>query len=216
MTIRRGEQWGEVVDRPADLIVAASDKELARHVAERVERPLGVSSGDLFRTVGAPARRAQAVRLPIDVLRVDADGQTHLAVAHVVARRSWWRHEIVAAVNVDHVGDWNVAPRAHPNDGRFDVVEVDRAMTIRQRLQARCSPEAGHARSAPEDHHSNGHRIDLGLRSAARVVARWKTCRVGAPVEYHHRARRLRDSRLSAGRGDGPSVTGDCLLRCLP
>lgn len=143
MTIRRGEQWGEVVDRPADLIVAASDRQLARYVAQRVELPLGVSSGDLFRTVGATSGRVEVVRLPIDVLRVDADGQTHFAVAHVIARRSWWRHEIVAAVNVDHVGEWNVAPRAHPNDGRFDVVEVDRAMTVRQRLQARARLKQG-------------------------------------------------------------------------
>lgn len=137
MTIRKGEQWGSNVPRPEQLRLAASDQALAEMVAAGVDVPLGVSGGDLFRTVGAPGRRESVVRLPIDVLRVVADGTTSVAVAHVVARRSWWRGGIVAIMNVDHLGEWNLAPRAHPNDGRFDVVEVDRAMTVRERVQAR-------------------------------------------------------------------------------
>jgi hypothetical protein len=137
MTIRKGEPWGRTVDRPTELTVAASDRQLASLVADRAGQPLGVSNGDVFRTVGAPGERPEMVRLPMDLLRVEADGRRFSVVAHVVARRSWWHGGIVAVMNVDHVGVWNVAPRAHPNDGRFDVLEVDRAMTIRQRLQAR-------------------------------------------------------------------------------
>ena len=137
MTIRKGEQWGSSVPRPEQLTLAASDQALAEMIATGVEVPVGVSGGDLFRTVGAPGPRDSVVRLPIDVLRVVADGTTHVAVAHVVARRSWWRGGIVAIMNVDHLGEWNLAPRAHPNDGRFDVVEVEREMTVRERLQAR-------------------------------------------------------------------------------
>ena len=33
-------------------------------------------------------------------------------------------------MNVDRLGRWDVAPRAHPNDGRADVVEVDAAMGV--------------------------------------------------------------------------------------
>lgn len=73
----------------------------------------------------------------VDVLRVTADGRHLDAVAHVVARRGWWRGQIVMVMNVDHLGDWNVAPRGHPNDGKVDVVEVDPAMTLRERWQAR-------------------------------------------------------------------------------
>lgn len=137
MTIRTGEPWGDSVERPPDLVVASSDRQLAGFVEERADRPLSVSGGDLFRTLGAPGERPEMVRLPIDLLRVQADDREYCAVAHVIARRSWWRGGIVAVVNVDHVGEWNVAPRAHPNDGRFDVVEVDRSMTVRERLQAR-------------------------------------------------------------------------------
>jgi diacylglycerol kinase family enzyme len=78
--------------------------------------------------------------LPIDVIDVTADGRRLTAVAHVVARRrgraGWWRGPIIAVMNVDHRGPWDVAPRAHPNDGWLDVVEVDEAMPWRSRWQA--------------------------------------------------------------------------------
>ena len=137
MTIRRGEPWGSAVTRPQQLTLAESDRELAGLVAAGGSPSLGVSGGDLFATVGAPAGRDPVQRLPVDLLRVEADGVSYCAVAHVVARRSWWRGRIVAVLNVDHIGRWNVAPRAHPNDGRFDVVEIDVEMRLRQRLQAR-------------------------------------------------------------------------------
>jgi len=58
----------------------------------------------------------------------------------VLARRrgrlGWWRGPIVAVMNVDHLGGWDVAPRAHPNDGWLDVVEVSAAMSRRARWQA--------------------------------------------------------------------------------
>ena len=40
-------------------------------------------------------------------------------------------------MNTDHRGPWDVAPRAHPNDGRADVVEVDPSMGVRARWEAR-------------------------------------------------------------------------------
>ena len=136
MTIRKGEEWGSSVERPKHLAVARSDRELAALVADNPNQAVGVSGGDLFLSVGAPRERDPLFRLAMDLLQIEADGVQHFAVAHVVARRSWWRGRIVEAMNVDHLGEWKAAPRAHPNDGRFDIVEVDPAMTMRQRLQA--------------------------------------------------------------------------------
>lgn len=143
MTIRKGEPWGEPVDRPADLHVLGSDAEVAEAVRTGAPGPIGLSAGDLHRAVGAPPPRGKMQRLPIDVLDVTADGRTFVAAAHVVARRRWWSGRIVVATNVDHIGDWNLAPRAHPNDGRFDVLEVDPDMTVRQRWQARTRLDTG-------------------------------------------------------------------------
>lgn len=136
MTIRPGEEWGAAVDRPDDLVVLADDASLAAAVLAG-RGPLSVSGGDLHRAVGSPQPRPQMQRVDVDLIRATADGEEVVAVAHVVARRSWWRGPLVAVMNVDHVGDWNVAPRAHPNDGRLDVVEVDASMGVRQRWQAR-------------------------------------------------------------------------------
>ena len=73
----------------------------------------------------------------IDLVRVTLDGRPVGAVAHVVARRSWWRGPAVLVMNTDHLGEWNVAPRGHPNDGRVDVLEISAAMSLRERWQMR-------------------------------------------------------------------------------
>jgi hypothetical protein len=169
MTIRKGEPWGSSVERPPGLMVAGSDRQLASLVADRLGQPLGVSNGDVYRSIGAPGERSELVRLPMDLLRVEADGRRLCAVAHVVVRRSWWYGGIVAVMNVDHVGEWNVAPRAHPNDGRFDVLEVDPAMTVRQRLQARGRLVQGTHVPHPKIATRTGTRSDWTFERAQRL-----------------------------------------------
>lgn len=138
MTIRKGEPWGSAVARPEGLVVAHGDAELAALVDQDPAGAFAVDRGDLHRTVGAPERIGPTVqRLPVDLLEVVTDRSRHVSVAHVVIRRHWWRGPIVFVCNVDHVGSWNVAPRAHPNDGRLDVVEVDASMSLRDRWEAR-------------------------------------------------------------------------------
>lgn len=145
MTIRKGEPWGVEVDRPGDLLLVAGDADLADLLDAGTERPLALSGGDLHRSLGEPQPRLRMQRVELDLLRVVADGAEHAAVAHVVARRSWWRGQLVAVMNVDQLGDRNVAPRAHPNDGFADVVEVDPGMGLRQRWQARARlPQGTH------------------------------------------------------------------------
>lgn len=137
MTIAKGQPWGSEVARPADLVVARTDAELAALVAADPDVRVTVTGGDLHRSLGAPGDRDPVMHLPVDALSVILDGRERLAVSHVIARRGWWRGPIVAVVNAGLVGEWNVAPRAHPDDGRFDVVEVDAAMRARQRWAAR-------------------------------------------------------------------------------
>lgn len=138
MPIRRGEPWGHERERPRDAVVVTNDAELAS-LAECDGRhgAVIVAGGDLWRSLGAPADRDPVQLLPIDLLEVVVDGDRHLAAAHVLARTSWWRGPILAVLNVGSMGDWEVAPRAHPNDGRMDVVQVDESMSIRQRWVAR-------------------------------------------------------------------------------
>lgn len=147
MAVRKGEAWGEPGPLPADGVVVRSDAE-ARAVISAARRagepppPLGLLGGDLCRTVGGRGdeRRLHgpdAVRLPVDLGEALVDGRIHWFVAHLVARRSWWRGPLLAAMNAQWLGDWDVAPRAHPGDGRLEVVEVDPSMGPGERWKAR-------------------------------------------------------------------------------
>lgn len=140
MTTRPGADWGERGDVPAGAEVVRSDRAAAALVAAGVTRPVVLRGGDLYRTVGSPRPGPRVTRLPVDVLRVRADGRDLVAVAHVVARGGgplgWWRGPVVAVMNAEHLGRWDVAPRAHPNDGRFDTVVVASSMPARARWQA--------------------------------------------------------------------------------
>ena len=101
-----------------------------RGPAGRSSRPpcSGSCGGDLRRTLGGGApvdHLADEVgEYPVDVGLVVLDGVERAFLAHLVARRSWWRGEVVAAMNAEHLGSWDVAPRGHPNDGRLDVLHV--------------------------------------------------------------------------------------------
>ena len=136
MTIRKGHEWGISVDRPADLVGLASDAAVAAHVGDT---PVSPTAGDLYLTLGAPdPNRSVMQRLEVDAIRVVLDeGTERWAIAHVIARRSWWRGPVVAAMNVGQIGSWQVSTRAHPNDGLADVVEVDARMSVRDRWAAR-------------------------------------------------------------------------------
>src|SRR4029079_13983473 len=131
--VRRGEDWGRRAVRPADVVEVADDAAAAALVdaARREGRPapvVGLRGGDLRRTLGGAAPfdhlAASVGEYPIDVGLAVLDGVERAFVAHLVARGSWWRGEVVAAMNAEHLGTWDVAPRGHPNDGRLDVLHV--------------------------------------------------------------------------------------------
>ena len=119
--------------------MVGSDAELAGVLSGGV-RPVVVRGGDLHRSLGSPEGEAVTRKVPIDLIAVAIDGRRLAAVAHVIARRrgrsGWWRGPILAVMNVDHLGDWDAAPRAHPNDGWLDVIEVGESMSLRARWQA--------------------------------------------------------------------------------
>lgn len=146
MTVEKGAPWGAPGPLPPGAVVVRSDAE-ARAALEaarrdRIELPtLGLLGGDLCRTLGgrgdeARLRSGSAVVAPADLGEVLLDGKVRYFVAHVVVRRGWWRGPIVAAMNAQFLGRWDVAPRAHPGDGLLDVVEVDASMGVGERWKA--------------------------------------------------------------------------------
>jgi hypothetical protein len=155
VTVRKGEAWGGAGGLPEHGVVVGSDAEARRVVtaARRAGEPppvLGLAGGDLCRTLGGRGdpgrlRTPGAARVQVDLGSVLVDGVQNWFVAHLVARRSWWRGRIVAAMNAEFLGAWDVAPRAHPGDGLLDVLDVSAAMPLADRFRARRRlPGGGH------------------------------------------------------------------------
>jgi hypothetical protein len=94
---------------------------------------------DLRRTLGRPDPVARLDRevseFTVDLGVVAVAGREHWFISHVVARRSWWRGELVTAMNAQFLGSWDVTPRGHPNDGRLDLLRVS-DMGVRDRWKA--------------------------------------------------------------------------------
>src|SRR3546814_16850403 len=63
--------------------------------------------------------------------------QTCALPIHLIAERSWWRGRVVAAMNAQYRGKWDVAPRGHPNDGRLDVLAADPPLDERLPVRGR-------------------------------------------------------------------------------
>jgi diacylglycerol kinase family enzyme len=147
VTIERNRPWGEPGGLTHDALVVHTDGQL-RAVVEAARRAgmappvVGLLGGDLCRTLGGRGdvsrlRTPDAMRFPIDVVAAELDGETHWFVAHLLARRSWWRGPLLAVMNAEFVGAWDVAPRSHPNDGTVDVLAGDPSVGDRWKARAR-------------------------------------------------------------------------------
>lgn len=171
MTIRKGEAWGAPGPLPRHGVVVRSDRQ-ARQIVTAARRagepvpPLGLLGGDLCRTLGgtgdeARLHSADAVTLPVDLGSVLVDGRLHWFVAHLVAKRSWWLGRVVVAMNAQFLGDWDVAPRSHPDDGRLDI--LDGNLPLGQRWLARGRLKHGTHVPHPgiEEHRVGAIQLDL-------------------------------------------------------
>jgi diacylglycerol kinase family enzyme len=146
LTIKKGEPWGVAAPLPADGVIVRSDAE-ARAAAERARRQneaiptLGLLGGDLCRTLGglgdaSRLHSAEAVTFPVDLGSVLVDGRLHWFVAHLVARSRGWGRAFVA-MNAQWRGGWNLAPKAHPNDGLLDTFDARLPLADRLKVRAR-------------------------------------------------------------------------------
>ena len=147
MTIEKGGDWGRAAPLSGDGVVVRSDAE-ARAVVEAARRagerppPIGLLGGDLCRTLGGLGdadrlRSDQAMTFPVDLGSVLIDGRIHWFVAHLVARRGWWRGRVVAAMNAQWLGSWDLGPRSHPDDGLLDVSDGDLSLSDRWKARSR-------------------------------------------------------------------------------
>ena len=142
MTIRKGEDWGRV-EMVSQVVTAQGDGELASLVKCESEA-LEVRSGDTWASVGGPGPicpPTRVLQLPFDAVEVIFNAKSHVAYSSVVVRSPWrrggWLRGQLWLVSLTGVyRARNVAPRAHPNDGRIDVIHCDASMSLRDRCQA--------------------------------------------------------------------------------
>ena len=125
MTIRKGEAWGAPGALPDDGIVVRSDAE----AADAGPRTIGLLGGDLCRTLGgtgdeARLRSPEAMTFPVDLGVAELDGERHVFIAHLVARHALWLGRVVVVMNAAWLGEWNLGPKAHPNDGLLDTSDA--------------------------------------------------------------------------------------------
>lgn len=144
MPIGKGDPYGEPGALPEGGVIVRTDAEAAAalNAARRDRRPfpaLGLLGGDLCHTLGGGAGGTdlQGVRFTVDLGEALLDGHLHLFVAHLVARTPLWTRAFVA-MNAQHLGDWNLGPRAHPNDGLLDTYDAhlppNQLLPVRSRL----------------------------------------------------------------------------------
>lgn len=201
MTVRSGSPWGEpgalAGGSPAFDDDRAAARWLAGALAAHAEAEVGLLGGDLHRTLGSPSRteddlrRGAGVRYPVDLVDVhwvdtDQEGHHDVALAHVVARgRRWWRRRTIAVMNADQLGEWNLGPRAHPDDGRLDVTDGALGWLDRRALRRR-APAGAHV-PHPALRESRVRELDVEL---APPMGLWLDGeRVGTAVRLRVRCR---------------------------
>jgi hypothetical protein len=145
VSVERGAAWGTPGPLPTDGVVVSSDAEARTLIEEHRRRgaplpTLGLIGGDLCRTLGGRGdvdrlHSPQATTFVVDIGAALVDGRLHWFIAHLIARRSWWRGRVVAVMNAQWLGRWDLGPRAHPGDGLLDITDAD--LSLADRVKAR-------------------------------------------------------------------------------
>jgi YegS C-terminal NAD kinase beta sandwich-like domain len=166
MTVEKGKPWERPASGPAEWTVTGDDATLAAAVREHpgARVAFAPSAGsDLARAVAITDTEPGGTReleLPIDALRVVADGRELFAVNMVVVgvapdHMHWWSRTFLSQVTVDgrlvHSGravsalvasgqflrGANVVPRGHPGDGKAEVQLYTPARSERTAMRRR-------------------------------------------------------------------------------
>ena len=159
MTISKHGLYGTPVSRPSSLHVLRSDLGIAQHyVSGDTATPCTVTKGSIAQALGIssgriqdPEPNQQMTLVNIDLLQIDYRTTTSLN-ANANAKSSTTSRIVVAgSIAIQHrtllstclilsnsglLRGRDVLPRAHPNDGFVDVLEVDPKISIRQRAIA--------------------------------------------------------------------------------
>jgi hypothetical protein len=137
MTIEKGAPWGIPCHVPSHRAIATSDRELATF---RPDEIISLSGGDIWKSLGSPlvpSIDSEATLVHIDAIQIEVDAESSFLAASSVEIGSFLsRQRYLCVANASFVREKNIAPRAHPNDGSLDFLEIASTMPFRQRWAA--------------------------------------------------------------------------------
>jgi hypothetical protein len=155
MTISKHGLYGTPVSRPSSLHVLQSDLGIAQHyVSGDTATPCTVTKGSIAQALGISSGRIQdpdpnqqMTLVDIDLLQIDyrtttpstanSSATSRIVVAGTIAiQHRTLLSTCLILSNSGLLRSRDVLPRAHPNDGFVDVLEVDPKISIRQRAIA--------------------------------------------------------------------------------
>jgi diacylglycerol kinase family enzyme len=90
-------------------------------------------------------------------------------VGNAIIRNSWLRGPITGVFNSSFIGNWDCAPRAHPNDSKLDVVSIDQSMNLRQRLTAKRLVKLGSHLPHPKISYKQTESFKIDLQEPAHL-----------------------------------------------
>lgn len=199
MTIQKGRPWGETCTVPERITTVDCDADLAR--ADPAV-PVVLTGGDLFIATGSPepaspGQTRTMVRIDALSCLIETGGrhEQRLAASRIEIGR-WIRlwppsPRYVCVTNPGLVKGANVAPRAHPNDGRLDVLTIAGSMTLGQRIIARRRAAFGDHLGHPDitvtsSTHTFFERVpgDGSLRIDGERITRWDRITIEVVPDY--------------------------------
>ena len=160
MTIRKFGSYGSSVSRPPMLNVLRSDLEISQHyVSGDTAAPCTLTNGSIAQSLGIsseisiddPLHNQQMTLVNIDLLQIDYRTTTSTNLSSNSCTSTSSRVVVAGTLVIQHRTQLStclilsnsgilyardVLPRAHPNDGFVDVLEVDPKISIRQRAIA--------------------------------------------------------------------------------
>ncbi len=149
MVIKRGEDWGHRVLQPDDLLVFENDVHVNEYLTKQFQSSLpnqsiAILNSNIARSLGmngSDLSVEKMLKTSFDAIEVeisDCDDQIscEIFLGNALIRNSWRRGAITGVFNTSFIAGRDWAPRAHPNDGKLDVLLIDEAMSLRQRITA--------------------------------------------------------------------------------
>ena len=134
MNIEKGRNWGSLAPLPADGVIVKENKELLKKITDckrdGIDLPVfGFLGGDLWRTLGGRNDEERlygesATTLDVDLGCALLDGKIHWFCAHMLIGSLLKGNKIFIS-NVAHYGKTNPTPKAHPGDGKFDMLQIE-------------------------------------------------------------------------------------------